>query len=226
MTMRGLWALAAILASSSALADFKPEVSAMIKDIEQMEKTNDDISMVFWFPTEYWRVSLQSAPNLSEQGRQQFTDAVDPYLVVAVLDGKPQFAGAIDYTDAAELRNLVWIEDRAGNRMDPLEPESISIGVKNVVDAMHPIFTNMLGPLGAHLQIFTFSATGKDGKRVAEATKDGALVVHLGSRVFHYRLPLGSLLPPMMDAKTGESFPGNYHFNPFNGDKLSASPAK
>ena len=38
-----------------------------------------------------------------------------------------------------------------------------------------------------------------------------------------YRLPLGSLFPPAVDPKTGESFPGNYHFNPFTGDKLTPS---
>lgn len=28
-----------------------------------------------------------------------------------------------------------------------------------------------------------------------------------------YRLPLASLLPPAIDEKTGESFPGNYQFS-------------
>jgi hypothetical protein len=44
---------------------------------------------------------------------------------------------------------------------------------------------------------------------------------HIGPKIFRYRLPLGSFLDPAVDVKTGETFPGNYHFNPFTGSPLS-----
>ncbi|MDE2136021.1 MAG: hypothetical protein KGJ68_01180, partial [Gammaproteobacteria bacterium] len=65
----------------------------------------------------------------------------------------------------------------------------------------------------------------KAGHHTVEATREGQFVVHIGTVTMQYRLPLGSLLPPAIDAKTGESFPGNYHFNPFTGEKLSPAPA-
>jgi hypothetical protein len=35
---------------------------------------------------------------------------------------------------------------------------------------------------------------------------------------------LASLLPKKIDRKTKEEFPGNFDYNPYSGDKLSAQP--
>jgi hypothetical protein len=91
---------------------------------------------------------------------------------------------------------------------------------------MRPVFGNMLGALGTHIAILVFPGVDKKGHRTVEPTKEGTLIVHVGKTATRYKLPLGSLLPPMIDAKSGEAFPGNYHFNPFTGDKLSPAPAE
>jgi hypothetical protein len=39
-----------------------------------------------------------------------------------------------------------------------------------------------------------------------------------------WRLPLGVLLPRKTDPKSGETSPGNYHFDPFTGTALKAHP--
>jgi len=46
--------------------------------------------------------------------------------------------------------------------------------------------------------------------------------ISLYDQVFHWRLPLASLLPKKIDSKTHEEFPGNFDFNPYTGGKLSA----
>jgi len=64
----------------------------------------------------------------------------------------------------------------------------------------------------------------KVGQPIADPKRDGSLTVHLNDIALRYRLPLGSVLPPSLDLKTGESFPGNYHFNPYTGGKLVPRP--
>jgi hypothetical protein len=91
---------------------------------------------------------------------------------------------------------------------------------------MRPMFANMLGSLRVHLAFIVFPGTDKAGHRTVDPSKEETFVVHVGSVAARYRLPLGSLLPPMIDEKSGESFPGNYHFNPFTGNRLSPAPAK
>jgi hypothetical protein len=82
----------------------------------------------------------------------------------------------------------------------------------------------MLGSFGLHLGFILFPATDKEGRATVDPTKEGAFVVHVGEVEVRYKLPLGSLLPPAIDPKTRESFPGNYRFNPFTGTKLSPAP--
>jgi hypothetical protein len=83
----------------------------------------------------------------------------------------------------------------------------------------------MMGAMGQHLEILVFPSVDKAGHPIADPKSDGSLTVHLGNIALHYRLPLGSILPPSVDPKTGESFPGNYHFNPYTGDKLVERPS-
>ena len=47
------------------------------------------------------------------------------------------------------------------------------------------------------------------------------LEVTVAEKVFRYRLPLGSVLPPRFDPNTEETFPGNYNYSPFTGAKLT-----
>jgi hypothetical protein len=56
--------------------------------------------------------------------------------------------------------------------------------------------------------------------RTAGPAKDGAFVTHVGEVEVRY------WLPPAIDPKAGDSFPGNYHFNPFTGTKLAPAPAE
>jgi hypothetical protein len=225
MRARSVLILLGLLAVATASADFKPDYAAMIRDLEMTSKSGQHLTIVIWLPGEYWRASLQHQTSLTPEGAAKFIKALDPYVIVAAVDGEIGFAGAIDYTDEAALRKLTFIEDSSGGHLQPLEPDTLPTGVRNVVDMMHPMFSNMMGAMGAHIQVFVFPAMGKDGTRIAEVTKSGSFTVHVGVNSYRYRLPLGSFLPPMIDAKTGESFPGNYHFNPFTGDTLAPAAA-
>lgn len=85
---------------------------------------------------------------------------------------------------------------------------------------MKPLLANMLGQLGQALELVAFKGKSHDGKRLLHPRESGRFLVVLGERVMHWRLPLGSLLPPTYDPRTDEIFPGNYTYNPFTGEKL------
>jgi hypothetical protein len=59
-------------------------------------------------------------------------------------------------------------------------------------------------------------------KRLLDPRKPGAFSYSLYDATFTWRLPLASLLPAKVDAKTGQEFPGNYLFNPYTGAPLVA----
>ena len=146
-----------------------------------------------------------------------------PYILVAVMDAHKSIT-AFRYTDIDNLINEATIEDSHGNTYSPLAPDSVAEDIRNIMQAMRPLLTNMMGAMGQHMEMLVFPSTDKSGNFIADPKSDGSLTLHLGDAAMRYRLPIGSILPPALDPKTGESFPGSYHFNPYTGSKLVLRP--
>lgn len=85
------------------------------------------------------------------------------------------------------------------------------------------MLAQITGQIGQNMHVLVFKGTDAEGKRLLDPMQPGNFRVMLGEEVFAYRLPLGSMLPPLFDADSGERFPGNYVYSPFTGKKLVAS---
>lgn len=79
--------------------------------------------------------------------------------------------------------------------------------------------------MGKNVAFFVYEAKDKAGNRPIDPNKPGSFDVRMGEEDFHWRLPLGSLLPVRVCPKCGETFPGNYTFCPFDGVQLKEKPA-
>ena len=190
-----------------------------------MTRSEDRMTLVLWLPTEFWRTSLESSGKMAPQDVDRFVKELEPYVVVAVADGQTGIFGSINFAAPETLKSAVTIEGSRGELFSALPDSEISAGVRNLTQMMRPMFGNMLGALGTNIAFVVFPGIDKRGRPTVEPTKEGTFVVHVGTVAARYRLPLGSLLPPMIDAKSGETFPENYKFNPFTGVKLSPAPA-
>ena len=69
LTRRLVLLAAGLLASSSALGQFKPDPTALVKDLESVTRSDERLTLVFWLPTEFWRASLEGkvAPKEAEK---------------------------------------------------------------------------------------------------------------------------------------------------------------
>jgi hypothetical protein len=123
------------------------------------------------------------------------------------------------------LANEVTIEDSHGAKYSPLPLDSVAEDIRNLIQVMRPLLSNMMGAMGQHMEFLVFASKDKAGNLIADPMRDGSLTVHLADVALRYRLPLGSVLPPSLDPKTAESFPGSYRFNPYTGDKLVQRPS-
>jgi hypothetical protein len=222
---RVVWLLAGLLLSASAIGEYKPDPEALVKDLERLTRSHDRMTLVLWLPTEFWRTSLESEGKMTPEDVDRFVKELEPYVVVAVADGQIGMLGSINFAEPESLRSTVTIQDTDGALLSALPDTEISTGVKNLTQMMRPVLGNMMGALGTHIAFLVFPGVDKGGHPTTKPTREGTFVVHVGTVAMRYRLPLGSLLPPMIDAKSGESFPGNYHFNPYTGVKLSPAPA-
>lgn len=68
---------------------------------------------------------------------------------------------------------------------------------------MRPVLSNMMGAMGQHMEILVFPSVDKAEHLIADPKSDGSLTVHVGDIALRYRLPLGSILSPSLDLKTG-----------------------
>jgi hypothetical protein len=215
---------AGLLLSQSAMGEFKPNTASMMKDLTISKQSQDHLTMVMWLPPQFWRASLEAGGVTDPNRVEQFMKDLSPYVILATADGRRALA-SVTFSEPELLRNTVTIENARGDRLSALPDDEVSEGVRTLIQMMRPVFGNMLGSLGQHLAIVVFPAADKEGRATVDPSKDGTFVVHVGDVEMRYRLPLGSLLPPMIDLKTGEVFQGNYHFNPFTGNKLAPAPA-
>lgn len=222
-----LVALLALLPVSrlQAQAQAHPDMAAIIKEVEILRNTGTGMTMAMWFPEEYWRAATQASGRLTEKGAEELLAALRPYTMVAVLAADTGAAGTFTFSSPEELRKNTRLEDSAGTLYEPMDPQAATAAMKNLLQVMRPVLTNAMGPMGANMEILLFPATNKAGARLADATKDGFFIVHVNDLVFRYHLPLGSILPPVIDPRSGDAFPGNYHFNPYTGDKLAPAAA-
>lgn len=198
-----------------------PDYGTLIRDLTKMQKTSDRMTIVMWMPEEFWKLALSANGRLTEKGIRDTLDLIRPYTLIAVLDGQSTAFGGYSYTDDQALLTSVRLEDSRGALYQPLDPGLVSGAMRNLLDAMRPMMANMMGAMGQHMVFLAFPAADKAGQPIADETGNGSLTVRVGDAALRYQLPLESLLPPSLDPKTGESFPGTYHFNPYTGDKLT-----
>ncbi len=211
--------------SFGAHAETRLDMATIVKEVEILKNVDGGMTLVMWMPEEYWRAAVQATGRLSDKGADEFLTVMRPYTMVAVLAAETGIAGSFTYAPSEVLRRSTRLEDSAGTFYEPLDPQSVNPGMKNLLQLLKPVLTNAMGPMGANLDIMLFPATNKAGARIADATQEGSFTVHINDLSFRYHLPLGSLLPPAVDPRSGDTFPGNYHFNPFTGEKLAPAPA-
>lgn len=198
------------------------DYDALVRELTLLRNVDGRMTMAFWMPEEFWRAALRNGGQMTDKSMAEYLAVIHPYTLVAVMDAQRGIT-SFHFTDTDTLTGEVMLEDAHGTTYSPLPPDSVAEDIRNLIQMLRPLLSSMMGAMGQHLEIFVFPSVGKAGNAIADPTKDGSLTAHVGDVALHYRLPLGSVLPPSLDPKTGESFPGSYHFNPYTGKKLVQS---
>jgi hypothetical protein len=106
-----------------------------------------------------------------------------------------------------------------GKSIEPISPENLTPVAQAMLVSIKPMFASTLGKFGQGLEIVVYPSM-QDGRRLIDPLKAGSFRYTLYDQTFNWRLPLASVLPHKIDAKTGDEYPGDYEFNPYTGDPL------
>ena len=68
----------------TTIGQTETEVSLMdlMREIQQWNKRDNKMSMVWWIPTEYWRISLKDYGGISQETIEQVEILFEDYLVL------------------------------------------------------------------------------------------------------------------------------------------------
>lgn len=206
--------------SLSFAQDRKININAFVYETQKMSESANEMTMIWWVPEEFWRVSFEQDPNITAAQIEELLKVLRPYMIIVVIDGKIGAFGGVTYKPKATIQNSIQVIDSQGTHYRPLSDEKIDADTKNFLSMMKPGFVNMLGPMGQNMHFFLFPPKNKKGQDIAAAEREGAFSVKLDKREFKWRLPLGSLLPPKVCPVDGEKLNGAWKFCPWHGVEL------
>jgi hypothetical protein len=196
------------------------DIDALLDDTQKASTDPDKMTLVWWIPEQYWTSTMGQDPSITDDGVREMVELVKPYIMVAIADGNIGAFGGVSYLNEDEIRSTVTLEDSEGNTYQCLPKAEVSMDIRNLLMMLKPIIVSMLGPLGENTHFLLFQSQSENGNTIADPKTEGSFKVVTSSEEYCFRLPLGSVLPPKFDRRTGERFPGNYKYNPFTGKKL------
>lgn len=195
-------------------------VQELVQETQRTVSADGQVTMVWWMPREFWDESLKaSGAAMPDALRAQILSMVENYNILAVLRGRTGALGLTDVQPKAEMQKNISVEFD-GQVVAPLAPEQLDPAAQVLLAQLKPGLAATIGQMGQAMEFLVYPGKVGEG-RLADPAKPGELKVAFYGSNLRFRLPLGSLLPPSTDGKTGEQFPGNYRFNPFTGDRLT-----
>ena len=192
----------------------------LLNETQKMSEKSGEMTLVWWVPEEYWRVSLAQDPTVTETQVAQIIESLRPYTVFFAVSGTMGPFGGLTFKTEPELRAGVRLKDGGGNVYSPLPDDQMNPDARNFLSTMKPVFANTIGPMGQNMHFFLFSSQDAKGKPIARATQEGNFSLTLGREEFRWRLPLSSLLPPKICPTDGEKLSGAWKYCPWHGTQL------
>ncbi|HHP7229277.1 MAG TPA: hypothetical protein ACFCUY_00285 [Xenococcaceae cyanobacterium] len=203
------------------------EIDSLISET-QVSNSDEGITLVWWIPQEFWGVALNQDPSLPAANRDEMLKTLEPYFMLAVIQGElSSFGGATFYDEATVQQNLtVSYEDETGNTQSFTAIEQIPPDIELLQSTIRPMLSQMMGNMGQNFHFYTFENTNPAGEAQVSPYENGTLQVQLagvgkvaGSE-FEIELPLDALFVPRL-CPNGKEAHVSWQFCPWDGTRLS-----
>lgn len=220
-TIMGIFLISILFLSGSlhCFANFTVDIAEFEAELSKRFSDSNRVSLVKWFPLEYWEVNLRNNPSITPSQIDSILQVLNPYTIIAVLDGKIGPFGGINFSTKEELQATIKIYS-SGTYRSPYLLEELSPDLRSLVATLGAYFADVIGTAGENLHLFIFPAVDTTGTRLVNPSKPGSFSVFLDEEEFRWRLPLGSLSPAKYCSACGEKLSGSYLYCPYDSTKL------
>ncbi len=215
-----LLGLLAVAPAHAADPAYVPSLDQLMHDTMKSDPAPNRVDMVWWIPTDFWRATFATNPDVSAAQAQKMVDALDPYAMFAVVQGQMGPMGAVEFKEGAEVRAGLSLKTAFGTTLVPLAEDKLGGDAALFAQLMKPMLARMLGPMGEHLEFYFFDNKDAKGSLVVDPRAEGAFTVQVGTQPFAWQLPLESLFAPVDCAKCGRELKGTWSYCPYDGTKV------
>jgi hypothetical protein len=210
-----LCASASVASRSIAPPGFDDEMS-------QTHQDNAHLSMALWLSTAMFKRSV--AGDMKPADVKMVVDALKGYAIFGILDVTLDGTqAAVNSADRATLRSSARLQLGARAPRAIVREADLPPGVRAAVQVFKPMMASMLGKFGDSMEFVVFNDADEHGNSLADPR--GSLVASLSfdkeSFAWRCRWSACGLQPLRSDPATGDTFPGDFDFSPFTGNKLA-----
>ncbi len=192
----------------------------------------DGVNLIWWMPNVFWQASIAQDPTAGAEAQDMLKN-LEGISIVAICQALVSDSGAFDfYTEEEISRGLIFTYLNAAGEEVTLTPiEEPSMEVQTLLAVMRPMFTNVIGQLGANLHFFVYDTT-VTGQEL-DPYESGELRFTLTNRQGEkqkavFETPLNSIYEPRL-CPNGKPAHITWVYCPWTGKKLDevaiASPA-
>jgi hypothetical protein len=199
------------------------ELNALIDETQKRSPASQDLTLVWWLPDEFWRLSVASNPSIPPEAADSVVARVHRFVIVAALSGRFGSMANVSYASSDSLRANLRLVDPSGTVRSPLPPSAIPAPTQELLDLLRPMMANLLGNMGQSMTFVVFDGLSADGRRLIDPLHEGQFTIQLFGTDFRWRLPLSALVPRKRCPVDGELLSGAWLYCPWHGAKLEAT---
>lgn len=104
--------------------------------------------------------------------------------------GERHRAPPLRLTGEKELRRKVRVKDSQGTEYSPIDPGNLPTVLRDILRGLEPRLGQILGATGQGTHFLVFPSTDISGHTIADATREGVLVLGVGNHEMRWSLPL------------------------------------
>lgn len=219
---RALFGALLALCAGTALATRSIAPPALDDETTQTHQEDTHVAMAIWVPTEVFRKS--AGDGLDPADVKKFVDALKGYAIIGLVDVNitvPE--GNVVPVDAAGMRASARLRFGDGAPRATLKEKDLPPMAAAAAQVFKKMMAGMTGKLGDSMDFVVFKDADEHGDSLADPHGSGVMTLTFDKETFIWNLPLVSVRPLRIDRATGDTFPGDYDFSPFTGNKLAVA---